>query len=106
MSRFWLTYRDSSGRLRGAVILDSAGLIRARLRAAVEVRDKGAVFCEGHELDRDTAAAIPPDSSKIARTIPIATKTTHRRSHPRSRCGLVANPAEHQAPQFRRYQPT
>jgi len=84
VSRFWLTYCDGSGRLLGVLIIDSAGLAQARLRAAVEVRDQGAAFCEGHELDGDTAAVIPTDSigrmlsreeaaklvRKIGRTIP------------------------------------
>jgi len=52
MSRFWLTYCESSGRLLGAVIVDSPGWAQARLRAAVEVRDRAAAFCEGHELQR------------------------------------------------------
>ena len=59
VSRFWLTYRNSSGHPLGAVVMDSSNLIRARMRSAIEVIDQGALFAQGHELDRDTAERVP-----------------------------------------------
>jgi hypothetical protein len=59
MSRFWLTYRNCSGHLLGAVVMDSSNLMHARMRSAIEVIDQGAVFARGHELDRDTAELVP-----------------------------------------------
>jgi hypothetical protein len=59
MSRFWLTYRNSSGHLLGAVVMDSSNLMHARMCSAIEVLDQGALFARGHELDRDTAALVP-----------------------------------------------
>jgi hypothetical protein len=56
--RFWLTY-NQGGRLLGVVIVDSADLIQARLKAAVAGADQGAQFCEGHKLDHATAALLP-----------------------------------------------
>jgi hypothetical protein len=61
MSRFWLTYGDLSGRRPlGVLILDSWSLAGARSRAAVEDLDQGTRFCEGHELDGDSATLVTP----------------------------------------------
>jgi hypothetical protein len=68
MSRFWLTYRNSSGHLLGAVVMDSSNLMHARMRSAIEVLDQGALFARGHELDRDTAALVPATQRARQRT--------------------------------------
>ena len=60
MSRFWLTYCDLSGRPLGVLVLDSWSLSGARLRASVEGLDRGARFCQGHELEGDSSTLIPP----------------------------------------------
>ena len=59
MSRFWFTYCDLSGRLLGALVLDSPSLPQARNRAAIEGTDAGAPNCECYELDRAGANLIP-----------------------------------------------
>jgi hypothetical protein len=60
MSRlWWFTYCDHSGRLIGALILDSSDLVQARNRAAVEGTNHSARYCESYELDRESANMIP-----------------------------------------------
>jgi hypothetical protein len=58
-ARFWLTYRNPSGRPLGAVVIDSSNLMHACVRSAIEVIDQGSLFAQGHELARDTAELIP-----------------------------------------------
>ena len=60
VSRFWLTYCDLSGRVCGVLILDSWSLLQARFRACIEGLDCGTQYCEGHELEGDSAALVPP----------------------------------------------
>ena len=59
MSRIWFTYFDPSGRLLGVLILDSPSLLKARERAAVLGTSAGSPYCEGYELDRESADLIP-----------------------------------------------
>jgi hypothetical protein len=61
MSRFWFTYCDQSGGLLAALVIDSPSRLQAQTRAAVEGADSGARYCEGYELDRDSANLIPPE---------------------------------------------
>jgi hypothetical protein len=56
---WWFTYCDHSGRLLGALILDSSNLTEARNRAVLEGTDHCARYCEGYELDRESAKLIP-----------------------------------------------
>ena len=60
--RFWLTYCDLARRPLSVIILDSPSLPLARLQAAAEGLDQGATFCDGHELDGDSALLVPPDA--------------------------------------------
>jgi hypothetical protein len=62
VSRFWFTYCDHSGALLAALIMDSPSLLQAQNRAAVEGADSGAPYCEGYELDRDSANLIPAEA--------------------------------------------
>jgi hypothetical protein len=65
VSRFWLTYCDLSGRVCGVLILDSWSLLQARYRACVEGLDCGTRYCEGHELEGDTATPCRPALSAV-----------------------------------------
>ena len=57
--RFWFTYCDLSGHLLGVLILDSPSLLKARQRAALLGTSAGSPYCEGYELDRESADLIP-----------------------------------------------
>jgi hypothetical protein len=60
VSRFWLIYSDFFGRPLGVVILDSPSLSLARLQVTAQNLDQGATFCDGHELEGDSATLVPP----------------------------------------------
>jgi hypothetical protein len=62
VSRFWLTYCDPDERLIGVVILDSSSLLQASFRATVDGTAQEARLYDGHELDHNSAALVPPDA--------------------------------------------
>jgi hypothetical protein len=57
MALFWLCYRESGQ--PSVAIIEAPSLIHARMRAALDGRDAGATFAEGHQLDADHAARVP-----------------------------------------------
>ena len=59
VSRFWFSSCDHSGHLLAGLIVDSRSPVQARRCAAVEGADSGAGYCEGYELDPETANLIP-----------------------------------------------
>jgi hypothetical protein len=56
---FWLTYRDPDGRAAGVAVIESAGLLHARLKAALAGADRDLEFVSGHKLDQDSTPQIP-----------------------------------------------
>jgi hypothetical protein len=56
---FWLTYRHSDGRAVGVVVIESHGLLHARLKAALAGADRGLEFVSAHQLDLESAGQIP-----------------------------------------------
>jgi hypothetical protein len=67
VSLFWLTYRHPDGRAAGVVVIESAGLLHARLKAALAGADRDLEFVSGHKLDQDSARQIP--ASMIGRLL-------------------------------------
>ena len=57
---FWCLTYNRRGRLHGVVVIEAASLISACVGVADNARDKGVSFVEGHELDAERAARIPP----------------------------------------------
>jgi hypothetical protein len=55
---FWLTYRRSDGSAAGVVVIESAGLLHARLKASLAGADRGLEFVSGHRLDPISAGAV------------------------------------------------
>jgi hypothetical protein len=51
---FWLTYRPA-----GVVVVESRGLLHARLKASLASADKGLEFACGYPLDQKSAGQIP-----------------------------------------------
>jgi hypothetical protein len=51
---FWLTYRPA-----GIVVIESRGLLHARLMASLVGADRGLEFASGHPLDPESAGQIP-----------------------------------------------
>jgi hypothetical protein len=56
---FWLTYRHSDGSAAGVVVIESRGLLHARLKASLAGADRGLEFVSGQQLDQDSARQIP-----------------------------------------------
>jgi hypothetical protein len=56
---FWLTYRHSDGSAAGVVVVESCGLLHARLKASLSGGDRGLEFASGHQLDPLSAELIP-----------------------------------------------
>jgi hypothetical protein len=67
MPLFWLTYRYPkgrvvrypNGRVAGVVVIESAGLLHARLKAALAGADRELEFASGHQLDPESAVQVP-----------------------------------------------
>jgi hypothetical protein len=45
---FWLTYRHHDGRAAGVIVVESNGLLHARLKASLAGADRGLEFVSGH----------------------------------------------------------
>jgi hypothetical protein len=56
---FWLTYRYPDHRAAGVVVIESYGLLHARLVASLAGADRGLEFASGHQLDPESAGQIP-----------------------------------------------
>jgi toxin HigB-1 len=52
---FWLIYRHSGGSAAGVVVIESRGLLHARLMASLASADRGLEFVSGHPLDLQPA---------------------------------------------------
>ena len=59
MSFWWLTY-NRRGRLHNVVVVEATSLISACTGVADNAVERGVSFVEGHELDAERAARIPP----------------------------------------------
>jgi hypothetical protein len=60
MPLFWLTYLDPDGRAAGVVVIESHGLLHARLKASLVGADRELEFVSGHQLDPDSAEQSRP----------------------------------------------
>jgi hypothetical protein len=56
---FWLTYRHSDGSSAGAVVVESRGLLHARLKASLTGADRELEFTSGYPLDPLSTEQIP-----------------------------------------------
>jgi hypothetical protein len=56
---FWLIYRHSDGSAAGVVVVESPGLLHARLKASLAGADRELEFGSGHQLDPLSAELIP-----------------------------------------------
>jgi hypothetical protein len=54
---FWLTYHHPDG--PGAVVVESTGLLHARLKGSLSGADRALAFVSGHPLDPTSAVQIP-----------------------------------------------
>lgn len=54
----WLTYRHPDGRAVGVVVIESHGILHARLKAALAGADRDLEFVLGHKLDQDSTRKI------------------------------------------------
>ena len=58
MPLFWLNYRHPDG-AAGVVVIESHGLLHARLKASLAGADRDLEFVSGHKLDQDSTRQIP-----------------------------------------------
>jgi hypothetical protein len=56
---FWLTYRHPDGRAASVVVIESHGLLHARLKASLAGADREPEFVSGHQLDKENARQVP-----------------------------------------------
>jgi hypothetical protein len=56
---FWLIYRHPDGGAAGVVVIESHGLLHARLKASLSGADRGLEFISAHKLDPQSAGQIP-----------------------------------------------
>jgi hypothetical protein len=56
---FWLTYRDPDGGATGVVVIESVGLLHARLKASLAGAVRGLEFVSAHRLDEESAGQMP-----------------------------------------------
>jgi hypothetical protein len=61
---FGLTYRHSDGSAAGVVIVESRGLLHARLKASLAGADRELEFASGHQLDPVSAEQIPGEHDR------------------------------------------
>jgi hypothetical protein len=51
MPLFWLTYHHPDGRAASVVVIESRGLLHARLKASLAGANRGLEFASGQQLD-------------------------------------------------------
>jgi hypothetical protein len=56
---FWLTYRHPDGRATGVVVIESRGLLLARLKTSLAGVDRELELPSGYQLDSESAGQIP-----------------------------------------------
>jgi hypothetical protein len=90
-------YRYPDGRAAGVVVIESRGLLHARLKASLAGADRGLEFASGHQLDLESAGQIP--ANMIGRFLDDGDLTKLHRvlSKKKAACAIRATTDGHQA---------